>query len=80
VETKISVLYDSIEGKTLTNIPLVFHVQHSFNTSSEFNLIIGLYIMLYYSSVYFTTESGTFFCDVLCNPVHNECQARKFEL
>lgn len=59
------------------NNPVVFHVHHSFNTASKFN-VIGLYAMHYYFAVYFIVKSGTFFRDMLYNPVRNECQERSF--
>jgi hypothetical protein len=61
------------------NIPDVFHIHQSFNAAPKFN-VIGLNAMLYYFTVSFTVESGTFFRDMLYNPVHNECQEREFEL
>ena len=72
---KVHVLYDSTDDESDTNIPDVFHIHQIFNTASKFN-VIGLYTMLYY----FTVESGTFFRDMLYNPIHNECQERECEL
>jgi hypothetical protein len=72
-------LFGSTDDERDTNIPDIFHIHQSVNTASEFN-VIGLNTMLYYFKVYITFESGTFFRDMFCSPVHNECQEREFEL
>jgi hypothetical protein len=48
----MSLMWDSIEDKPVTNVPVVFQMQQIFKIFAKFNVIIWLYIMLYYLLIY----------------------------